>query len=361
MVGVPSESVWQGSVTGITALGLSSVWRCLDILGNGISQLPWRELQGNLDLPPSPIVARPLATTTRREWTSYVVSVMALYDTAYLLRMESGGLLPLDPAQVMPTSYNLAVSPFIEDDWYWVGQGKVSRDKLVILRRSPTPGVTDTTGGVIRLARTSFAAYLAAEGYASRYWQNGGNPVVSLETDMHLTATEADDISGRWSERRSRGPDYAPVLHGGIKAHPFGADPTAESAVEARREMVADIGRYFGVPTRILNAPAGDTQTYATSMEGNQDLVRYTLQNYIGAIEDAITDELSGGRVMRMDTRRLTAGTQLAQAQALQLATGNKAWMQVEEARDVWDLPPIEDPDTLNPAPVATGVINGRE
>lgn len=362
MTGVPESALWGGSVTGVTALGLSSVWRCLDILSNGVSQLPWRELRGNLELPPGPLVRRPLATATRREWTSYVVSVLALYDAAYCLRLSGGGLLPLDPAQVWPASYSTAVSPFIEDDWYWVGTTKVNRDQLVIMRRSPTPGVTDVTGGVIRLARTSFAAYLAAEGYASRYWQNGGNPVVALETDMHLTAQEADDISARWSERRSRGPDYAPVLHGGISAHPFGADPTAESAVEARREMVADIGRYFGIPTRILNAPAGDTQTYATSMEGNQDLVRYTLQNYIGAIEDAITDELAGTE-MRMDTRRLTAGTQLAQAQALQLATGNKAWMMPDEARDVWDLPPIESPDLLNPAPApaVVGVPNGQE
>ena len=36
------------------------------------------------------------------------------------------------------------------------------------------------------------------------------------------------------------------------------------------------------------------------------DLVRYTLQNYIGAIEDAITDQLPGGRHMQMDTWTLT-------------------------------------------------------
>ena len=131
----------------------------------------------------------------------------------------------------------------------------MTRDRLSILHRSPQPGVLDQWGGVLSLARTTFAAAMAAERYASRYWQNGGNPIVSLETDMHLNMVEANEVSDRWAERRSRGPDYAPVLSGGIKAHPFGADPTAESAVEARREMVADIARYFGVPTRMVNAP----------------------------------------------------------------------------------------------------------
>jgi HK97 family phage portal protein len=374
MVGVPAEG-WGGSVTGITAIGLSSVWRCLDILANGVSQLPWREVRGNLDLPLSRLVDRPLAAATRREWVSYVVSVLALYDTCYLLKVGGtdsegvqSGLLPIDPGQVMPISFSTVLSPFVEDDWYQVGTARVSRDQLVILRRSPMPGVTDVTGGVIRLARTTFAAAIAAEGYASRYWQNGGNPVVALETDAHLNETEAGQVSDRWAERRAKGPDYAPVLSGGIKAHPFGADPTAESAVEARREMVADVGRYFGVPTRVLNAPTGDSETYASTESANQDLIRYTLQNYIGAIEDAITDQLPGARRMLMATTKLTAGTQLAQAQALQLATGNKAWMDPQEARDLWDLPPIESPDTLNPpppvpvvAPQPGGMNDGRQ
>lgn len=362
MIGVPAEG-WGGSVSGITALGLSSVWSCLNILSNGVSQLAWREVRGNLDLPPSRIVHRPLAAATRREWVSYVVSVLALYDTCYLLKVGGedsegvpSGLMPIDPLQVMPTSINSMLSPFMEPDEFFVGRERIGRDQLVILRRSPTPGVTDLTGGVIRLARTTFAAALAAEGYASRYWQNGGNVSVSLETDLHLTQPEAEEISARWSEKRSKGPDFPPILSGGIHAHEFGADPTQESAVEARREMVADIGRYFGVPTRILNAPTGDSETYTSAQAANQDLVRYTLQNYIGAIEDAISDQLPGARRLVMDTRRLTADTQLAQAQALQLATGNKAWVDVQEARDMWDLPPIESPDTLNPAPVPAAV-----
>jgi len=266
----------------------------------------------------------------------------------------------------MPSVTVTSVSPFVLPDTYWVGQRRVDADELVILHRSPMPGVSDTLGGVLNLARTTFAAAMAAEGYASRYWQGGGNPVVALETDAHLNATEAGEIADRWSERRSRGPDYAPVLSGGVTAHPFGADPTAESAVEARREMVADIGRYFGIPTRQLNAPAGDSETNASTESGNQDLVRYTLQNYIGAIEDAISDQLPGGRRMVINPRQLTRGTQLAEAQAIQLLTGNKAVIDPNEVRTEYlNLPPIEDPDTLNPpapAPViAGGAPSGRE
>ena len=353
-------------VTSTTSLGLSAVWRCLDILSNGVSQLCWREMRNDMELAPSRLVRRPLGSATRREWTSYVVSVLALYDVAYLLKVGGTdaegvpiGLLPLDPNQVTPVGLPAVISPFIAPSEYRVGSQPVPADQLVIIRRSPTPGADEVTGGVIRLARTTFAAAIAAEGYASRYWQSGGAPTTVLETDAQIPEAIATEISDRWRERRMKGPDYAPVLSGGLRARDFGADPTAQSAVEARREMVADIGRYFGIPTAILNAPAGDSETYGTTEQQGIHLVTYTLANYIGAIEDAISDQLPGGREMEMETEALTKGTLLAQAQALQLATGGAAWVDVDEARVAWGLQPRTTPmDPLMEAPEApTGAL----
>lgn len=357
LIGVQTMGLIPG-VSATSSLALSAVWRCLDVLSNGVSQLPWRELRGNLELPPSRLVSRPTASMTRREWVSRVVSTLALYDVCYLLKVGGTdaegiplGLYPLDASQVSPVITDVAsLEPPAS---YWVGLSRIDRDDLVILHRSPQPGVDEATGGVIRLARVTFAAALAAEHYASRYWQAGGSPTTALETEAHLNETEAGEISDRWAERRARGPDYAPVLSGGVKARPYGADPTAESAVEARREMVADIGRYFGMTTGLLNAPAGDSTKYSTSEMDNLNLVRFTLQNYIGAIEDAITDQLPGGRHMSMDTNVLTQGTHLARAQAWQLATGGLAWMTPEEVRPFEKLPPQELPA---PMPESTPV-----
>lgn len=364
MIGFPSDGgVLPFGVTSNTVLGLSAVWRCLDILSNGVSQLDWRELRGNADLPPSRIVKRPQAERTRREWVSIVVSTLALYDVCYLLKVGEDaegvpmGLVYVQPAIIQPRYYDV-YSLALPTEYQILGR-PVSADNLVVLHRSPQPGVWDTMGGVLNLARIKFAESMAADAYASRYWQAGGPTDRALETDAAMPDPVAQQISDRWAERRSKGPDHVPVLSGGVHLKQFGLDPTAQAAVEARRELVADIGRYFGVPTRILNAPTGDTETYATSESGNQDLVRYTLQNYIGAIEDGISDLLPGGRKMRMDTRRLTTGTQLAQAQAFQLLTGNKAVVLPEEARDWLGLPPVEDPEALNPAPAPVVTVPG--
>jgi HK97 family phage portal protein len=366
MVGFSAGAGVASTVSAHSVAGLSSVWRSLDILATAVSQLEWRERRGNLDLPPSRLVKRPQAQRTRREWTSLVVRTLALFDVCYLLKTggtdQEGvplGLWYLDPTIVTPETIDMFTITFLlPPEWYFVSGQRIHRDQLVILHRSPQPTVSDALGGIINIARTTFAAALAAERYASRYWQAGGSPTTVLETDQRLTGTQIEETSELWAAKRSRGPDYAPVLSGGLHAKSFGADPTSESAVEARRELVADIGRYFGIPTRHLNAPTGDSETYTSTPAANLDLVRFTLQNYIGAIEDAITDLLPGGRYMDMPPDRLVAGTQLEQAQAYQLATAGRAWVTPGEVREAQGWPHLEDPTELEPPVKVTERLN---
>lgn len=367
MMGFPADGGLVTNITPSTLLGLSAAWRCLDILSNGVSQLPWIERLGDLPIPNSRLTERPQAQRTRREWTSLVVSTLALYDVCYLLKVgeDSEGvplaLWYLDPTIVAPADTTLyGLDYLLPSPEYTVGGNIVSRDRLVILHRSPQPTVADQLGGIINLARTSFAAALAADRYASRYWQAGGSPTSVLETDVILPPAKKTEISDAWREKKAKGPDYAPVLDGGVKAKSFGADVTNEAAVEARKEQVADVGRYFGIPTRILNAPNGDSETYSSTESGNQDLVRYTLQNYIGAIEDAVSDVLPPDRSVMLDTYRITFPTTVAGAQANQLAVAGKAWATVEEVRARLGYPPL-DADQLaalnppEPAPATTG------
>lgn len=357
MVGFPSDGgLLTSGVTGTTALGLSAVWRCLDILSNGVTQLQWEERRGNLNLPPSRLVQQPLQNCTRRDWTSYVVRSLALYDIAYLWHVGGYdaegvpvGLWPVSPSYVTTTQTSYPILPFVTPDIYYIGTEKVPRENICILRRGTNVGIADWAAGIISIARIKFAETLAADAYASRYWQAGGSPTTVLETDADLNDTEANELSDRWLEKRSRGPDHAPVMSSGIKAHAMGADPTAQAAVEARRELVADIGRYFGIPSHILNSPQGDSETYHNSESGNLNLLRYTLQNYIDAIQDGISELLPGGRHVVMDTRPLLYSTQLARAQSFQLLTGGKAILDVDEAREELGLPPAEAPDRLNP------------
>jgi hypothetical protein len=99
------------------------------------------------------------------------------------------------------------------------------------------------------------------------------------------------------------------------------------------------------VPAWLVNVPQeAGSLVYANAAQAGLDLVRYTLQpGYAGPISDAWSDELPGdiinGRRVVMDLTHLTRGTILEQAQAYQIATGNKPWMLPSEVRNDLHLP----------------------
>lgn len=307
------------------AVGLSAVWRCVTLIADTIADMPWQEWRGEQLLPASRLTRRPYALMTRREWTWRVVATEALYNATHLMHVggtDAAGspwsLLPLPPSLVQPG---------VADPWgllppteYFVAAQVVPAAYMSVIRRAPFPNVPDQVSGLLELARRQFTAYVAADVHMSRYWQAGGPTTAVITTDQELTDPQADDIARRWHNRRSMGADYPAVLGKGADAKAWGADPTAESAVEARREINADVGRYFGVPTRILNAPAGDSETYANVENDALDLYRLTLRGYMGPIEDVISELLPGdyieGRRMAMDPSRFLQGDLAGRATA---------------------------------------------
>jgi HK97 family phage portal protein len=329
----PTPVPW---VSGSTTLGLSAVWRCVTLIADAIADLPWRELGGPenapVELPTSRLIRRPMAGMTRREWTWRVVATEALYNTVHLLYVggyDSEGvpwsLLPIPPAAIFPLTPS---DPWglVQPSLYMVGGQTVSVDDMTIIRRAPFPGLTDQMAGILDVARRQFSAYLAADAHLQRYWVAGGPTITQITTDQELDDDQAADIANRWIARRAIGADYPAVFGKGAKAEPFGADPTTESAVEARREIVADVGRYFGVPTRILNAPAGDSETYANTENDKVDLLALTLRGYMGPVEDGISELLPGdyieGRRMRLDPTRLVQGDLASRAVAYPALVG---------------------------------------
>lgn len=350
-------------------LSLSPVQRAMSLICGTIADMPWTEWRGDELLPPSRLVRRPLGQPwmTRREWTFRVVATTALFNVAYLLhvggRSSEGtvsGLLPIPPQMIQPG----LTDPFglLPPNEYYIAGKRIDTQFVRVVRRMPVPGITDQAMALIDLARREFTAYVAADVHMSRYWQAGGPTTTVITTDQELEDNDADRIADRWVERRAMGSDRPAVLGKGAHAEPFGADPTTQSAVEARREIAAEVGRYFGLPSRIMNAPAGDSETYANVEQDRQDLLGYTLRGYMGPIEDAISEELPGdpitARRMEFDPSRFLQGDLASRATAWSSLV-TSGIVDPDEARlKGFGLPPRATPPSSGQAPVgATPVI----
>lgn len=334
-------------------LGLSAVWRCITLIADTLSDMPWQEWRGDEQMEPvSRLVRRPFALRTRRWWTWRNVATEALYNRCYNLHVggtDSSGrpwsLLPLPPDVVQP------VNPL--DPWgisfpdeYSIAGTRVRASQVTIVERAPFPNVSEALSGLLSIARMQFGAMLAADTHTARYWQAGGPTLMVVSVPEPIDNPEAEKIAQRVKDRRSMGADYPLVLGKGGSAEGFGADPTKDSATEARREINAEVGRYFGVPTRILNAPAGDSETYSNVENDAIDLWRYTLRGYAGPIEDAISELLPGdyieGRRMILQPERFLQGDLASRASAYSQLVGGAPIMQVDEARRRgFQMPPM--------------------
>jgi HK97 family phage portal protein len=341
-----------------SVLALSAVIRSLQIITDSVCQLPWVEFgpDGQPVRDPSPVVVRPYAAMTRREWTAEVCISLALSNISYIWKVE-GQLVPVPARWCIPTT-TFDVASLAPPESYRIGSITVPADEMIVMRRLPFPGVPPQLSSVVRLGRAEWSAMLAADTYVGRYWAAGGSPTTVLSTEQPMTLTQATEIRTGWQNSRSQGPDYPVVLSSGLSADSFGADPTKDTAVLARRDMIADVARYFGIPIRKLeSAVAGASNTYINAEIDGLELVRGTLAGYMQIIGDAITGELAPGNHMAMNPDPLTRPVLLTryQAYAVAIAAG---FMTPDEVRAEEGMPPLpegyEPPGSAGTAPVIT-------
>lgn len=347
---------WWGLGAGeAAAVGLGAVWRAVTLLADAISGrfARWSEWDGDRPVPLSRLGIRPCASLTRRRWTWRSVAALALYNRAPFWMIGGvddegvpGSLLPLPPDAVQPAgSYDeLLIVPPAR---YTVGREEVSAEELAFAYRAELPTVPPHLAGLLILARRTFAQAIAADVAAANYWSQGGSPTTVLTSEQELTKGQADELAERWLDKRAKGRHYPAVLGRGAKAAEFGADPTKESASEARRDLVADVGRHFGIPPHLMNAPVGDTQTYATTEGEGRALVRYTLAGFADPLADVISDLLPGdnetGRRIEITLDELERPEMLQRFTAYEIGL-RAGFLTLPEIRTDERRPPLPEP-----------------
>ena len=358
------------ALTVVEAAGIAAVRRCVSLIANAIAGRDWQEWEGDIRLnPASRIVLRPAALMSRREWVWRCIVEMALNDIAHLWMIggvDDEGV----PGSLIPIPRGAIHASGLVDPWgifpptqYEISGvvGPISGEAVIPMRSAFWPGVPPHLVGVLQMARTTMMASWSSDTYASRYWQAGGAPHTVLTTEQEINGTQADAIADLWVMKRSRGSERPAVLGKGARAEEYGADVSNTVAVEARREMVLDIGRLFGVSEKYLFvALAGSSQTYANINDESLALDRFTLAGFYEPIQDVISGLLPGdpalGRRMRIDMDPITRAGQEARYRAWAIATGSKPFMLPSEVRKAEGLTPDESLDaepepTPAPAP----------
>jgi HK97 family phage portal protein len=321
---------WQDIKTLTEPMTLSGVYRCVDVISDGIASLPlrlykWengvrrRVWQGDkLGLV---LNTRPDERMTRYDFIKMLVVNKFLHGNAYayivrdeatprFVLLNSGDVTPI--GQVDERTHQ----PYVV---YQVKgfERRLQHDELIHIKNFGYNGLV----GVSTLRHAFNALNIAGGGdrQASKFYDGNGQPsgVVSIESGGRLKEKDRNEFYKVWDSRLRDNPGGVIVLEGNAHYQPIGVNPADAQLLESRQFSVVEICRFFGVsPVKCFDL---SKSSYSTVEATQLDFLNDTLRPIMEAIEQELNSKLflgdmAGRFEVRFDTSSLLRADKTAQA-----------------------------------------------
>lgn len=294
------EPTYSGKdVNEVTALGMSAVWRAVQVSSNVPASLPLHPYKPGADGEgrvragghAETLLETPHPDMTPFELWQHVYVHRRLWGNAYLriLRNGLGQIAELWP--IHPSRVQVGRQSETGRKVYSIDGGREVLSDATLLH---LPGLGyDMICGVspVRVARESIGLGLAAEEYGAKLFGNGALATGVLQTEQRLTQAQADALSARWASKASglSSAHRTVVLDKGAQFHNLSIPPGDAQFLESRRFQVTEICRWFGIPPFLMFETEKST-SWGTGLE-QQALgwVKFDLQPDLTAVEQRIS------------------------------------------------------------------------
>jgi HK97 family phage portal protein len=181
---------------------------------------------------------------------------------------------------------------------------------------------------------------------AKSFTEQGSKPSGVLSVTGPKSDEAARRIQAGWQARHGGVENHhkVAVVTGDIAWTPVGFSQDDAQFLQQRELSAREVARIFRVPAWVIDAPTGDSLTYANVAEQNRALATHSLRPWATRIERAISNDADlcpGGTYVQFDFDGLLRAASEQRAQqytaALNPETG---WMRRAEVRELEDLPP---------------------
>jgi HK97 family phage portal protein len=352
-----AEKTYSGkSVDEVTALGLSSVWRAVQVSSNVAASLPFHAYKKDGDTRVratgygAALMDDPHPDMTPFEFWQTVFMHRKLWGNAYVRKLKNRlgqveQLWPIHPGRVRVGRETEAGRKVyvIDGDT----DSPLFDDQILHLPGLGYDGVCGVSP--IRAARQSIGLGLAAEEYGARLFGSGALATGILQTEQRLTEQQANAIAKRWKEKRTglSSAHGTVVLDKGAKFHQLSIPPEDAQFLESRRFQVVEVCRWFGLPPFLMFETEKST-SWGTGLE-QQALgwVKIDLQPDLVAVEQRMTKHVlrPGPVYAHFSLEGLLRGDSAARA-AFYKSMWDLGVLSTNEVRAYEDLGPVEGGDT---------------
>ena len=337
------------SVSTENAMENATVLSCVNLIAQGVAQLPWRVQLGNNPQDGhqvNQVLRRPNSFQTPYDFKNALVTDLLVFGNAFVRvnRSTNGrvtNIIPMDPAD-MSISANTMGLPLYRHDTY----GEMTSQEVVHIRDIANHDVEGQSR--VLLAAERVGALNAADRLIAETFANGVsmNYAVEMEAQLDEVSRKAlyEQLKAAFGQGGSRRGGVA-VLEGGKLSAIKGSTPADADLQNLRSMLIEEIAALFRVPASLVGG-SGD-QKYNNVSARMAGMYRDTYAPLITNIEQSFTRLLlpPGENEVKFDVSDLVKGDLQTQITLATTAAGGAAFMTQNEARTFIGLDPLSDPE----------------
>jgi len=282
-------------VTFDTAMQISPVWAAVKLISESIGSMPFniyetgpegRKVAVNHPLQ-RVLTQRPNQYQTDVEFWESMALNLAVSGNAYAIIQRMGseivGLLPVSSSQIETTL--LADGTVIHT--YTTGLNvKVYTSQTMWHVKLFGNGIVGLSP--LSYARNSIGIALAADNRVSKIYSNGAKPSGILTIDKTLTEPQRKQIRTAFAGLEEGNEDKLFVLEAGMSYTQVSMSPQDIQLLDSRRFQIEDIGRFFGVPSILLNQTFGQSSLGSNVYEILSAFYKLNLRPYLEKFEASV-------------------------------------------------------------------------
>lgn len=268
---VPNKS--GQTINADTVLGLSTVWRAINVIANGVASLPVSVVR--IENTPAgvrkakalthPVYRQmsfqPSVLYTKFDFFQTLITHALLYGNAYVeLSRERVTGYPKNYTILPPERVTLKVKD-TGTFYYEIAQDttqpggrmyEVRPANMVHIKGLSWNGITGLQ--VIRMLADNFGLALANQEYLTKFFSEGATLAGILKHPGRLNNDAMTRLRGSWENTYSGSKNAAKVaiLEEGMDYAAIGLSPQQAGAADTKKLTVSDIARIFGVPQFML-------------------------------------------------------------------------------------------------------------
>lgn len=350
------------TITSRSAMQVSTVWACVNLISGTISSMPIDIVKWSKDGVPEELPDHPLARILKHspnfdqtaiDFFDYISTAIELKGDGIALKIRgsSGQVVGLEPLNPDIVERRRIANGSIEYSWVKDGKRFVRPEQEILHIRGPGG---DALGGMSTLAYASdtFGVARAAERSQARIFRNGMRNSVALSFKRWLTPEQREIAETKFFERfvGIENSGRPVILEGDTEVKPLTINPDDAETLATRGFTVEEISRFFAVPP-VMIGHTSKTTSWPTGVEQQVLMfVKFTLRRRLKRIEQALEKQLltaaeyaSGLRVQFNIEGLLRADSAARSAYYTSgLASG---WLTINEVRQLEGRKPVKGGD----------------